>query len=571
MKHFKKVMMAFLILTMLCVLMISVSSAQERVKKIVLFHENVSWEEIDQYAQEWHAFGAVTIMRLPIIHGLVLLVPANITSVDMANDPRVVSVEDSQRLRLEGAVNGQSVSATADGGAADGGAADGGAADGGAADGGAWTVTALCPPAWSPIQPAPPPSDGYRPWSILKLFGQFPDPWSITGEFDPYDVPDVISLALDMLGGETIRIAIFDTGIDSSHPNLAGAIKGGIDLVYMTPYNLPWDDNGHGTHIAGTLCARLYDADFGLVPGVELYVVKILDQYATGDLFNIIMGLQWAVENDIDIVNMSIGYRDRSSAVRLAILRAYQAGLILVAAAGNHSNWDDPAPGATADGGAADGGAADGGAADGGAADGGAADGGAADGGAAGGHQGQLLRYSVMYPARYREVIAVGASTTFGLLASFSNSGPHLDLIAPGTDVISTNVCVDFGISSGTSMAVPHVTGAIAMMLALNPYLDAAEVRRILIQTAYDYNDGEDEDDDEWITCLRDSGYLKHRTNNRNRAGEVNLIGALEKVLAISENEERYVAFQRQMRKALHKIYREELKKKLRAAGNIQR
>jgi len=141
----------------------------------------------------------------------------------------------------------------------------------------------------------------------------------------------------------------------------------------------------------------------GFTPPVEIYSVKILDQYASGDLINIILGLKWVIDNDIDVVNMSIGYREDSRAMRLAVREAHQNGVILVAAVGNHSTWDAPTPRAAADGGAADGGAADGGAAD--------------------GTQDDLPWYSVMYPARYPEVIAVGASTPYGEIAEFSNAG----------------------------------------------------------------------------------------------------------------------------------------------------
>ncbi|MBW2071589.1 MAG: S8 family peptidase [Deltaproteobacteria bacterium] len=365
-----------------------------------------------------------------------------------------------------------------------------GAADGGAADGGAYDS----PPSWSLIEPVPEPPEDHRPWGILKLYDQFESPGLLTDYFDPDRVPMVIKLALRRLQKERIRVAILDTGVDYTHPSLSGKIMGGFDVFTMTP-GLPEDDNGHGTHIAGTVCSRLENDPFGLAPPVELYAVKILDRYAMGDLFNIIIGLKWAIDNHMDIVNMSIGYREDSQAIHLAVRKAYEAGVIMIAAAGNHSNWDAPAPVAAADGGAADGGAADGGAADGGAADGGAADGGAADGGAAdggaaesggAGSQDALSRYAVMYPARYPEVIAVGASNQYGEITAFTNSGEELDLTAPGTHIVSTNVWKwsGFGICSGTSMAVPHVTGTVAMMLAMDPKLSPDKVREILKETA---------------------------------------------------------------------------------------
>ena len=91
-----------------------------------------------------------------------------------------------------------------------------------------------------------------------------------------------------------------------------------------------------------------------------------------------------------------------------------------------------------------------------------------------------------MYPARYGEVIGVGASTPYGEIAEFCNLGRELDLAAPGTDIVSTNVWKwgGFGVCSGTSMAAPHVTGTIAMMLAIDPGLSAEDIRNILKETA---------------------------------------------------------------------------------------
>jgi subtilisin family serine protease len=117
-----------------------------------------------------------------------------------------------------------------------------------------------------------------------------------------------------------------------------------------------------------------------------------------------------------------------------------------------------------------------------------------------------------MYPARYPEVIAVGASTPHGEMAEFSNSGLELDLTAPGTRVVSTAISGHhweggvFGVCSGTSMATPHVTASIAFMLALNPELDCEQIRQILWETS----DG-----------LLDCQWV----------GNLNLIEALEKVL----------------------------------------
>jgi subtilisin family serine protease len=479
-------------------------------RKIVSFHEDVSWEEIIQYAEEWSTYGVSIIEELPIFNCLVLKVPIEFTASDLANDHRVESVEDDQAVNLQDGVKGQYASF---------------------------------------IEPVSKPPPHHYPWGTLMLYDQYYDPWVLTSDYKREDLPELVKRSLRTLKSRKLRIAVFDTGIQYSHKNLSRAVKGGINLVDKGTTNKEeklrnrrWtavDDNGHGTYVAGIICAALDPIGmWGRYAPIELYAVKILDEKAMGDLSNIIMGLQWAINSDIDIINMSIGYKQDSPAIRRAVRVASEFGLIMIASVGNHSNWDDTiilaadggaadggaadggaadggaadggaADGGAADGGAADGGAADGGAADGGAADGGAADGGAADGGAADGSSEPYPIFSVMYPARYAEVIAVGASTPFGELASYSNTGSELDIMAPGSHIISADITHGnrngYGYCSGTSQAAAHVTAAVALMLSLDPSLNPDEIRNILIQTSTPAGAGP--------------------------AGEINLVSALEEIL----------------------------------------
>ena len=136
------------------------------------------------------------------------------------------------------------------------------------------------------------------------------------------------------------------------------------------------------------------------------------------------------------------------------------------------------------------------------------ADGGAADGGA-GYADNEIEWYSVMFPARYPQVIAVGASTPFYEIAQFTNTSAELDVTAPGIDVVSTNVWQwgGYGVCSGTSMATAHVTGTVAMMLALNPTLSGEQVRQILKDTAHDLQDY-DAGDVNLVDALKKSWHL---------------------------------------------------------------
>gem|GEM_PF-2007872 len=518
-------------------------------QKIVTFYEDVPWSEVESYAADWGPAGVSVVMELPIFNCLILKVPPGVTDTELVNDERVEKIEDDQSFGIEKAVQGQFA-------------------------GFIEAATEL-------------PQDHY-PWGILKLYGRDYDPWYLTSAYDPNDRTGHLLQAFGELNKHQIRIAVFDTGVYFLHENLNDIIKGGIDLVnnenltfndILSSSEIPLDDNGHGTYIAGIISAALDpEAQWGRNSPIELYAVKILNEYAMGDISNIIMGLQWAIIHNIDIVNMSVGYRSDSPSIRRAIRVANAFGLIMIASTGNHSNWDDSvilaadggaadggaadggaadggaadggaadggaadggaadggaadggaadggaadggaadggaadggaadggaadggaadggaadggaADGGAADGGAADGGAADGGAADGGAADGGAADGGAADGGAAGGSSDLLPEFSVMYPARYADVIAVGATTPFGELADYTNSGLEMDILAPGSGILSADVTNGdlvngFGFCNGTSQAAAHITAAAALMLAMDPSLGSEDIKNIMRDTA---------------------------------------------------------------------------------------
>lgn len=239
--------------------------------------------------------------------------------------------------------------------------------------------------------------------------------------------------------GEAIKVAIIDTGIDVKHPDLSANIKGGVSTVwYTTSFN---DDNGHGTHVAGITAA--IDNEIGVIgigPKISLYAIKVLDRRGSGYLSDVIEGLDWAVQNGIQVVNMSLGTAADVQSFREAVQRANQAGIVQVAAAGNTGS-------------------------------------------------------AVTYPAAYLEVIAVSATDSSDNLASFSSRGPEVDLAAPGVSIYSTYKGSLYKTLSGTSMAAPHVTGAAALVLTTaivgwdldgNGIWSPAEVQNKLEKTAED-------------------------------------------------------------------------------------
>lgn len=219
-------------------------------------------------------------------------------------------------------------------------------------------------------------------------------------------------LAWEKTEGSKIKVAILDTGIDLGHPDLRKNIKGNINII--KPGKRAKDDNGHGTHIAGVIAA--VNNDIGVIgtgPKIHLYAVKILDKKGRGWLSDLIEGLDWCIDNEMQVVNMCFGSTFDNQSFHDAIIGAYQAGITLVASAGNNGEY----------------------------------------GGV------------IEYPAKYAETIAVSAVDQYGNFAYFSSFGPEIDLTAPGVDIKSTYKKGSYEIMSGTSMSAPHVTGVVALIL----------------------------------------------------------------------------------------------------------
>ncbi|MEM4531106.1 MAG: S8 family serine peptidase [Thermofilaceae archaeon] len=230
--------------------------------------------------------------------------------------------------------------------------------------------------------------------------------------------------------GSGIRIAVVDSGVDYTHPELAHAYRGGYDFVNKD--SDPMDDNGHGTHVAGVIFALPNAAGVvGIAPQAELYALKVLDQSGAGYWSDVIAAIEWAIDHGMHVVNLSLG-GDGNDAVAAICQLAYDRGLLLVAAAGN----------------------------------------------------GGLS--SVIAPACYPSVIAVGATDQADKVAAFSPTAPEVELVAPGASIYSTLPGGSFGYKSGTSMACPHVAGAAALLWSVNPGLSNRDVRAKLAQNALD-------------------------------------------------------------------------------------
>jgi len=239
--------------------------------------------------------------------------------------------------------------------------------------------------------------------------------------------------------GKGVNVAILDTGVDYDHPDLAGNIAGGINYAGSwwkdgSTNKLYWDDKyGHGSYCAGIVAALNNNIGVvGVAPGASLWAVKVLGDNGYGYISDIIQGLEWCVDNGIDIASMSFGAAEYSESLANACNAAYNAGVLLVAAAGNEKGGP------------------------------------------------------VIYPAAYKSVIAVSATNTNDVIADFSSVGPEVELAAPGVNIKSTYTNGQYAIGSGTSAACPHVAGAAALAWAAEPSLTAEQLRIKLQQTAED-------------------------------------------------------------------------------------
>lgn len=262
-----------------------------------------------------------------------------------------------------------------------------------------------------------------------------------TGQVLPWGVDRIDADLVWPLGhtGQGIKVAILDTGIDGGHADLQ--VHGGYNFIGN---NDNWqDDNGHGTHVAGTAAALDNTLDVvGVAPAARLYAVKVLDAAGSGSYSTVAAGIEWAITHGMQAINMSLGGSSSSETLKTACDNAYAAGILLVASAGNSGN-----PAGRGD--------------------------------------------NIGYPAAYASVIAVGATTSNDTRASYSSTGPALELMAPGSSVLSTKLGGGTTTMSGTSMASPHVAGVAALVWAANTALTNVQLRTLLNETAEPIGDGD--------------------------------------------------------------------------------
>lgn len=225
--------------------------------------------------------------------------------------------------------------------------------------------------------------------------------------------------------GRDVVVAILDTGCNYHHLDLKDRIIGGYNFTKESEGNTTIfeDLNGHGTHVAGIIAASVNSKGIvGVAPDVSLLILKVLDLKGSGTVDSLVKAIDYAINwtgpnnERVNVLSLSLGLSSSKEILHNIIKQAVSKNIAVVVASGNEGDGD-------------------------------------------------LLSMEYSYPAGYEEVIAVGAIDNSNEVANFTNTNKEVDIYAPGVDIKSTYLNGDYIDLSGTSMAVPHVTGALALLI----------------------------------------------------------------------------------------------------------
>jgi thermitase len=260
----------------------------------------------------------------------------------------------------------------------------------------------------------------------------------IGGQTGTVDADIDAQAAWTQTSGAGVRVAVLDTGIDASHPDLVGKVDGSRDFTGSGSTD---DKYGHGTHVSGIIAASTNNSVgvAGVCPDCHLIVGKVLNDSGSGANSWIASGITWATDNGAKVINMSLGGPTKSTTLERAVNYAWSHGVVVVAAAGNSGNK------------------------------------------------------SKTYPGASTNVIAVAATDNRDRKASFSSFGSWVDVAAPGVNIYSTfpthaytiNKSLNYDYGSGTSMATPMVSGTVALIWSVPAYgTSPSSVTSRLLNTA---------------------------------------------------------------------------------------
>jgi murein DD-endopeptidase MepM/ murein hydrolase activator NlpD len=242
------------------------------------------------------------------------------------------------------------------------------------------------------------------------------------------------------IGNEDLLIAVLDTGLDANHPDAPRFVK--FEKDFVSNETFPQDRHGHGTAVAGVIAAHTNNAKgiAGVCHDCTIMPVKVLDDKGFGTYADVAAGIVYAVDNGADVVHMSLGGTSYSRILSEAVQYAFDHGVVVVASAGNNAAQQK------------------------------------------------------FYPAAFANVIGVGASDQTDALWFRSNTGSHVDIVAPGVDILSLTLGYDYALYTGTSMSAAFVTGAVALYRSHETEKTPAQVAEALSQSVVDLGDpGKDE------------------------------------------------------------------------------
>ena len=305
------------------------------------------------------------------------------------------------------------------------------------------TITADLP-AISSVIATLPPTDTYSTFQLAEddiSITPYPedDLFYQTAETTNWGYKPVLADKAYSLGyrGNGIKVGVIDSGINSQHPDLR--VAGGASFVSGSYLR---DSTGHGTHVAGILAAQANSIGVrGVAPNVQLYSLRVFGEGYSTEGIHLLKAIQWAIDNDMDILNLSLAGPDLPG-LRDLTKKAYDEGILLVAASGN--NWTAGI-------------------------------------------------YDVQFPAQYPTVIAVGSLGQNNKLFPTSFRGPSQEFVAPGENIYSTAILTgtstqeDYAVKTGTSMASPFVAGIAAQYMQEYPTLTNEQIRKLMQQNAKDY------------------------------------------------------------------------------------
>lgn len=246
-------------------------------------------------------------------------------------------------------------------------------------------------------------------------------------------------------GTDDVIIAIIDSGVDTTHPDLNVGNKFVPGYDYIDNDNTPNDAHGHGTHVAGVAAAATNNGIgvAGTSWGARIMPLRVLDAEGSGNDAAVIEAIDWAVDHGAHVINLSLGGIRGNTALHNAIIDARDNNVVVIAAAGNcgASNYEA---------------------------------------------NGCEEQDQPVYPAAYTESFAVAATNSGDTTGDFSNRGEYVDIAAPGVNIWSTYPDSQLAQMSGTSQATPYVAGLAALILSLDPTLTPDQVEAIIEQNAID-------------------------------------------------------------------------------------